>query len=167
MVKKLLANMDMVLLLVINVAITILLNRKLDLIDRSMAVLNMRMDYVREVQAEIQKEPPTPEEYMCDTFPEEDCEDLKAIVQAESKAVHTAYGKNTNGSLDVGYMQINEDTFYDLKRRYPDQLKDTEYLDLVDPYKNIDIARMIYDERGLYAWSTYKSGKYLGYKLWE
>ena len=63
--------------------------------------------------------------------------------------------KNNDGSIDRGLYRINSNTFADFQKRKPDLLKGmgiNNYEDMYDPMKNINMARMIYDEQGWDAW---------------
>lgn len=77
----------------------------------------------------------------------------KAVMQAESSCVSTTdnSGLNTDGTNDVGLMQINSVHCPHLIRCE----------DRTDPEKNLKAARQIYEGSGWSAWSAFNNGKYL------
>lgn len=70
-----------------------------------------------------------------------------AIARAESGMNPKAVNKNTNGSVDLGLLQINSIHGYD-------------ELSLFDAEKNIKAAREIYDKQGIQAWTSFNNGSY-------
>ena len=63
--------------------------------------------------------------------------------------------KNSDGTVDTGFMQINSATFNDFMRRKANLLRANginSYADMNDPEKNIKMARIIYNEQGWNAW---------------
>lgn len=70
-----------------------------------------------------------------------------AIARAESGMNPKAVNKNTNGSVDLGLLQINSIHGYD-------------ELSLFDAEKNIKAAREIYDKQGIQAWAAFNNGSY-------
>lgn len=88
------------------------------------------------------------------------CADAKlmwAIAQAESSGKQTAIGKNTNGSVDCGWLQIN--TIH----RKKGETKESFCYRMHDLEQNIATAKLVKDKQGLSAWVTYNTGKYLTY----
>lgn len=79
----------------------------------------------------------------------------KAVMQAESSCVSTKdnSGLNTDGTNDVGLMQINS-------VHCPHLIKCE---DRTDPEKNLKVARQIYEGSGWNAWVAYTSGAYIQY----
>lgn len=66
-----------------------------------------------------------------------------------------AENKNKNGTLDIGLLQINEGTYKDFSRRHKSKLDNlgiSAYTDLYDPIKNLQFAKVIFDEQGFNAW---------------
>jgi len=62
---------------------------------------------------------------------------------------------NSNGSRDIGIMQINSDTLKDFMRRKPKQVASIGIQsdnDLFDPMKNMKMGKLIMDEQGFRAW---------------
>lgn len=76
----------------------------------------------------------------------------KAVMQAESSCNSQSdnSGLNTDGSNDVGLMQINSVHCPHLIRCE----------DRTNPEKNLQAARQIYNGSGWSAWSAYNSGSY-------
>lgn len=72
-------------------------------------------------------------------------------------------------SVDRGLFRINNGTFYDYMKRYPDAMQRngiTKWDDMLDPEKNALMARLIYNRQGWGAWyaapqeyRTKKTGK--------
>ena len=79
----------------------------------------------------------------------------KAVMQAESGCNSRAdnTGTNTDGSNDVGLMQINSVHCPHLIR----------CSDRTNPEKNLQAARQIYNSSGWSAWSTFNNGSYTRY----
>lgn len=74
---------------------------------------------------------------------------------SESGYSPQAQGKNRDGSLDRGLMQINSNTFADYKRRMPgimEQYGIKSYEDMYDMIKNIQMANLIRKYQGWDAW---------------
>lgn len=62
---------------------------------------------------------------------------------------------NEDGSVDRGLFQINSNTFSDLMKRKPERLAAygiKSYDDMLDPIKNMAVAKIIYEEQGTGAW---------------
>ena len=62
-----------------------------------------------------------------------------------------AVNHNENGTVDTGLFQINEPTFNDFMNRRGERLSAhniTSYQDMLDPEKNMRMAKIIYDEQG-------------------
>lgn len=74
-----------------------------------------------------------------------------AVCMAESGGNPNARGVNTNGTDDVGLMQINS-------VHVPRLISSNDRL---DPNKNMQAAYSIYMGSGWKAWSAYNNGKYL------
>lgn len=91
------------------------------------------------------------EEYICDTFGPYDCRLALAVFSAESNLREDAYNCNSNGSLDLGPAQINSVHW---------EKEGCGLQDLVDPYKNIECAKQIYDASGFGAWTVFKNGAF-------
>lgn len=68
---------------------------------------------------------------------------LRAIAYKESKYKYRAIGKNNDGSLDVGIMQINSNNFQWLKKSFP-QISMKKLLN--DPCFNIYVGGYILNE---------------------
>lgn len=113
-------------------------------------------DLVIETSNKKHKNIPTAEieQRICEVF-QEDCETAIAVAKAESALNPKAIGDRDiliNGS--IGIFQINKD------------VHDYPMSDLLDAYKNIEIARKVFDDRkklkgnGWLAWSAYTNGSY-------
>jgi len=77
---------------------------------------------------------------------------MVAIAMAESSFRPSATHSNSNGSTDYGLWQINS--------------VHTDILSMgswSDPYVNAKMAKRVYDQQGLSAWSVYNSGAYSQY----
>jgi soluble lytic murein transglycosylase-like protein len=99
--------------------------------------------------APVEPDPLNPiERYACNTFGK-DCKIALAIMQAESHEDPNAINKNTNGTYDIGIMQINSVHF-----------AQCSLSQLSDPKGNIDCAYKIYQRQGFSPWSSYTSGAY-------
>jgi len=61
-------------------------------------------------------------------------------------------------TLDIGLLQINEDTFDGYQSKGLTEIE--YYLELVDPHKNVDMAYLIWGRQGYGAWSAYNNGSY-------
>lgn len=76
---------------------------------------------------------------------------------------------NKDGSRDSGLFQINSRTYADYEARMPEKLRALDinsYEDMFDPYKNMDMAYLIWNYQGYRAWAGFNSGIYqicLGY----
>lgn len=67
----------------------------------------------------------------------------------------TGVNVNDDGSLDTGLFQINSNTFADFMKRKPERMAAygiTSYNDMKDPFKNMLMAKIIFDEQGQQAW---------------
>jgi hypothetical protein len=74
---------------------------------------------------------------------------IVAIGIAESGGSATARNVNTNGSVDIGYWQINQVNWHGLSEA---ALKDINV--------NARVAKEVYDRQGFNAWTVYRTGKY-------
>lgn len=77
-----------------------------------------------------------------------------AICEAESGGNPNATGYNTNGSTDMGLMQVNS--------IHADMVSG-DLQSLYDPATNVRIAYAIYQSAGWRAWSTFLNGAYTKY----
>ncbi len=76
-----------------------------------------------------------------------------------------AHHHNKNGSVDTGLFQINSNTLADFLKRKPNSLKEIgvdSIEDLRDPLKNIQLAKLIFDEQG---WDAWHAPKKKGYEI--
>lgn len=82
--------------------------------------------------------------------------DDKGVVRGENTQFDPSVTvKNKNGSEDRGLFQINSRTFEDFLRRKKDLLAENgikSWDDMLNPEKNIKMAKIIYDEQGWKAW---------------
>ena len=106
-----------------------------------------------DVMEEVSQLPPDMtevEKKICDTFTS-DCKIMIAIAHAESGlnpgSINT---KNNNGSIDVGLFQINSIHGY-------------SKAELLNVDFNLQIAKAVYDNQGITAWSAYNNGSYKKY----
>jgi len=74
--------------------------------------------------------------YIRDKFGIENAKTVYAIIKCESGWNDQAYNHNTNGTLDIGLMQINSINW---------DIVDMSMADLLDPYKNVDAGYIIWD----------------------
>ena len=91
------------------------------------------------------------EEYICDKWGAFDCKIALSVARAESGMRADAFNTNTNRSLDFGIFQINSVHW---------EKEGCHLTDLVDPYKNVDCAKKLYDASGWGIWSVYKNGAF-------
>jgi hypothetical protein len=84
--------------------------------------------------------------YLCKVFKDQCGVALTIRGKENSRGSCTAWNVNTDGSIDLGYMQINS----------VHMTKDITVATLVDCKSNIDIAYAIYLKDGWTRWSTYK-----------
>lgn len=103
------------------------------------------INYIRTAEAKEL----TTEEYVCTK--DWDCKTAIAIAKAESGMRCDAQNVNTNGSVDLGYFQVNS---VHLKKGW-------KAIDLLDCRKNVDYAYELYEAQGFSPWTAYKSGAYL------
>jgi hypothetical protein len=94
------------------------------------------------------------EKIVMDTFGIENFRVMRAISKCESGLREDAYHINTNGTLDVGLMQINYETW---KKTMKDQFGYT-LVDLFDAKKNAQVAKYIYDRDGVGMWTVSSTG---------
>ena len=91
------------------------------------------------------------QQYACNKFGAA-CRVALAVQRAENpRGACEIYHYNSDGTLDWGYFQINT---VHLKRA------GVNLRDLLDCKANIDIAYVLYQERGFEPWTTYTSGAY-------
>lgn len=89
-----------------------------------------------------------------------DCKTAKtiwAIAQAESSGKQFAVGKNDNGTLDGGWLQVNSihKNKGETNEQFIKRMHDLE--------QNVATASKVFQKQGYKAWVTYNSGKYLQY----
>lgn len=89
----------------------------------------------------------TIEEKIAKTFPENP-EIMIAVAKAESGLNPLTVHKNTNGSRDVGILQVNS-------------VHGEDDLEMFNVDKNLVAARKVYDKQGITAWSAVNNGSYL------
>lgn len=75
---------------------------------------------------------------------------MLAIAKAESGLKSVISKPNKNGTRDVGIFQINDCHGYSVEER-------------LDPEKNIQMAKKVFEKQGFLAWSVYKNKSYLKY----
>lgn len=104
------------------------------------------MAYPVEVENDI-------EQYICDTFGTYECQVAIAVMRAESKGNAEAWNYNTNGTLDIGLWQINEINW---------DTCNMTMKDLLDPYKNTDCAKIMYDrsDESFSPWVAFWTGSF-------
>lgn len=83
-----------------------------------------------------------------------DTSTARAICMAESSGNTNATNYNTNGSTDMGLMQVNS--------IHADMVSG-DLQSLYDPATNVRIAYAIYQSAGWRAWSTFLNGAYTKY----
>lgn len=97
-------------------------------------------------------------------FSPSDAITMGAISQAESAGNSNAYNPNVNtGDNSYGLYQINMLGSMGVERNalFKNKIPGyTGYESLKDPWINTQAAKIIYDQQGLGAWSTYKNGAY-------
>lgn len=89
-----------------------------------------------------------------------DCEDAKemwAIAQAESSGAQLIMHKNTNGTLDCGWLQVNSVH----KNKNESQIQFCQRMGNLE--ENVKLAKEVKDKEGWGAWVQYKNGNYLKY----
>lgn len=106
---------------------------------------NVSIVEVAEAKTEVNEK--TIEEKIAETFPENPAV-MIAVAKAESGLNPLAAHINTNGTRDIGLMQVNSVHGHD-------------DLEMFDVDKNLKAARAVYDKQGITAWSTFNSGAYL------
>lgn len=106
----------------------------------------------RHGEGEYKKVDPHLRSIIATFFPGNLQDQAEAVLEGENagynpQAINTA---NTDESVDLGLFQINQNTFEDLKNRYPEAMERigaTNFQrDMKDPYKNAAVARLIYDD---------------------
>jgi len=124
------------------------LHKPLQIVDRELLKPTI-IEYVNELPT-LKNLTPI-EEYICEVFGPYECKIALSVARAESGMRADAFNTNTNKSLDLGIFQVNSVHWE----------KDGCHLtDLVDPYKNVDCAKKIYDASGWNAWSVWKNGAF-------
>lgn len=106
---------------------------------------NVSIVEVAEAKTEVKEK--TIEEKIAETFPENPAV-MIAIAKAESGMNPLSAHINTNGTRDIGLMQVNSVHGHD-------------DLEMFDVDKNLKAARAVYDKQGITAWSTFNNGSYL------
>lgn len=112
---------------------------------------------VKEVKAEENVSPLTPDQqYLCNLFGK-DCVTALAIMRAESGMSNKAINVNKDGSVDFGCMQINSVHFKTI---------DVSKVNLLNCQDNIDVAYKMFKQQGNFsAWSAYNNGAYKKYLI--
>lgn len=86
----------------------------------------------------------------------DEADNMRLVLKGENASWNPkAINVNKDGSIDRGLFQINSNTFYDFKRRYPEEFKRlniNSFDDMDDPLKNAQVAKMILEEQGYKAW---------------
>jgi|YNPMSStandDraft_2_1061718.scaffolds.fasta_scaffold17307_2 hypothetical protein len=86
----------------------------------------------------------------------DEADNMRLVLKGENASWNPkAININKDGSVDRGLFQINSNTFYDFKRRYPEKFKKyniNTFDDMDNPLKNALVAKMILDEQGYKAW---------------
>jgi hypothetical protein len=86
----------------------------------------------------------------------DEADNMRLVLKGENASWNPkATNINKDGSVDRGLFQINSNTFYDFKRRYPEKFKKyniNTFDDMDNPLKNALVAKMILDEQGYKAW---------------
>ena len=105
-------------------------------------------------------EPATPEsidtpikKYICEKFGQFEC--LTAVAVANHEGLNRApddQNTNENGSIDTGIFRINS-----VHQKRPG----CSLAELIDAYKNVDCAKILFDEQGWGIWVAYSTGRYL------
>lgn len=72
---------------------------------------------------------------------------MVAVAKAESGLNPLTVHKNTNGSRDIGIMQINS-------------VHGEDDLEMMDVDKNLAVARKVYEKQGITAWAAFSNGSY-------
>ena len=89
-------------------------------------------------------------------WPKEQYGNIIRVLDGENRGRDpNSINKNKDGSLDIGLFQINSNTFSDFMRRKGDVISAmgiNTFEDLFDPVKNIQMAKIIWDEQGWNAW---------------
>jgi hypothetical protein len=82
-------------------------------------------------------------------------DDYNRDESGQVKLVQNPFTKQPEPSEDRGLFRINNSTFYDYQKRFPNTLKKagiTSFEDMYDPDKNIKMARLIFEKQGWGAW---------------
>ena len=79
---------------------------------------------------------------------------LVNIARCESGIRQDAIGKNTNGSLDVGVLQVNVKAHY---KRLKGNTETEKVMNLRDPVYNVTFAYMLFLEQGEQPWDSSRS----------
>jgi hypothetical protein len=113
---------------------------------------------------EVQQPPSQLGAALRQVFGDDDAEKAAIVMGTENPAFDPgAVYENDNGSKDTGLFQVNSNTLADFLRRKPKQMAaigvDGEE-DLVDPMKNMKVAKLILDEQGWGAWNAPKNKGY-------
>lgn len=90
-------------------------------------------------------------QFGCNLFGQAECKTFIGIMLAESGGRHDAYHVNTNGSVDLGCMELDSVHLSQI---------DTSNLNLLNCQDNIRAAYEIFKASGWNAWSTYKNQNY-------
>jgi len=99
---------------------------------REPAIIISPLVYPTEAETDIEK-------YVCDVFGNFNCQVALAVMESESGGNPEAWNANTNGTLDVGLWQINSINW---------ETCGMSMSDLLNPYKNTDCAKTLYDRAG-------------------
>lgn len=113
------------------------------------------------VQAPVQTPAPTPmptaipngspyDQQINDIFGELAPQAFRTLKNENARLDPKAENRNSDGSIDRGIFQINQNSFDDLMRRLGSQVQDTgasTFDDLYNPEVNIALAKLLFDDR--------------------
>lgn len=120
---------------------------------RVVAVTNV----VNVTEADENVSPLTPDQqFGCNLFGASQCRTFLAIMAAESHGNHNAIDIDSNGTADIGCMQISTIHLAQI---------DTSNLNLLNCQDNIRAAYAIWSKQGWTPWSSYVSGAYKQYLI--
>ena len=142
-----------------NKPVTVILKQPIEIVEREYTITQIIQGLEKE--APIALDTPI-KEYICEKFGEYECRVALAVTKAESGFREDAVGVNTNGSIDVGLMQINSINW---------KIPGCSLKEVVDPYKNVDCGYIIWDRadgeegngKGQWTpWVAFTTGRFAG-----
>lgn len=139
-----------------NRVVEVILKRPVEIRKREPKTIQVFLDYPDEIDTPL-------EMYICEKFGAYECKPALAIANAESGLREDAINVNSNGTIDLGPFQINQQNW---------KIPGCALKDIVHSEKNVDCAYIIWDRadgvegngKGNWSpWTVARSGKYLDF----